>query len=391
MNRSHKKARLRRELRTSAILLGMAAVVTFVGWQAGMSSSEPPEQEEAAMKPMNESHEIAKEAIFAGGCFWCMESIVEPLPGVHEVVSGYTGGEVADPTYEQVTSGTSGHYEAILVRYDPEQISYRTLLEVFWRHIDPTDPGGQFHDRGSQYHTAIFTLDDEQKQLAESSKKTLAASGIFDEPIATSILPAQEFYPAEAYHQDYYLKNAARFSVYRAASGREAFTTRIWEGHEAFSFFPDRKKTWVGFEKPSDETLRAMLTPLQYSVTQEKGTEPPFQNAYWNHQEKGIYVDVISGEPLFSSENKFDSGTGWPSFTQPIEPDRVVTQEDRSLFQMSIEVRSRYADSHLGHVFEDGPPPTGQRYCINSAALRFIPMDTLEEEGYGALLATFGE
>ncbi len=387
MSSTNRYTRTRRGAGVVIVLIASAALL-FVGGQLSVSSNEP-SQEEDTVSTAEDRQEGTKEAIFAGGCFWCMESIFEPLPGVHEVVSGYTGGDVAGPIYEQVTAGTTGHFEAILVRYDPEQISYRILLDVFWLHIDPTDAGGQFHDRGSQYRTAIFYLDEEQKRLAEVSKEMLAASGIFDEPLATSILPAKEFYPAEAYHQNYYVKNAARFGVYRAASGREAFTTRVWEGHEEFSFFPDQEKPWIGFGKPSDEELREMLTPLQYSVTQENGVEPPFQNAYWDHYAKGVYVDVVSGEPLFSSEDKFDSGTGWPSFTRPIEPDSVVTREDRSLFQVGVEIRSRYADSHLGHLFDDGPPPPGERYCINSAALRFVPKEELEDEGYGAYLEPF--
>ncbi|MDD3617905.1 MAG: peptide-methionine (R)-S-oxide reductase MsrB [Desulfobulbaceae bacterium] len=324
-----------------------------------------------------------KTAIFAGGCFWCMEPPFEQLEGVVEVTAGYTGGKTEHPTYEEVSSGSTGHYEAVRVVYDPARISYEQLLDVFWRQIDPTDPGGQFADRGSQYHTAIFYLDEEQRLAAEESKRKLDESGMFGRPVVTAILPAAPFYPAEEYHQDYARKNVLHYSRYKSGSGREAYLKNTWQENILGGGA-------TGYEMPSDAELRKSLTPLQYKVTREEGTEPPFRNEYWDNKQPGIYVDVISGEPLFSSLDKYDSGTGWPSFTRPINDAGIVEKKDYRLFSVRIEVRSRLADSHLGHVFNDGPQPTGLRYCINSAALRFVPLEKMAEEGYGEFLQLFG-
>ena len=321
------------------------------------------------------------EAVFAGGCFWCVESAFDGVPGVIEAVSGFTGGSLANPTYEQVGAGGTGHVEAVRVVYDPQRIDYAKLLDIFWHQIDPTDASGQFADRGSQYRTFIFYRIESEKKVAEASRDALAKSGRFAGPIVTEILPAKPFYEAEAYHQDYHLKHAAEYKRYREASGRAGFLERVW-GTEHGA----KEATYV---KPSDAELKKRLSPLQYHVTQEAGTERAFDNAYWNNHEDGLYVDIVSGEPLFSSRDKFDSGTGWPSFTKPIDKQDVVEREDHELMMTRTEVRSRKAGSHLGHVFPDGPAPGGMRYCINSAALRFVPKDKLVEEGYGSFLAQF--
>ncbi|MDR3640631.1 MAG: peptide-methionine (R)-S-oxide reductase MsrB [Humidesulfovibrio sp.] len=376
--------------KTMTLVAVSLALLLAVG--ASIVQADPPskdrEHKEAGMKT-----ETLAIATFAGGCFWCVESDFSHVPGVAQVTSGYAGGAEPNPTYSQVSEGLTGHRESVQLHYDPAKVSYRQLLEWFWRHHDPTDVGGQFCDRGKQYRPAIFVHNAEQRREAEESKQRLIDSKVLAKPVLTPIIDYTTFYPAEDYHQRYFEKNPLRYKFYRYNCGRDQTLRGIWgtEADKPFSAYTAAAVAPGAWVKPSREQLKARLTPMQFKVTQENGTEPPFTNEYDANKREGIYVDILSGEPLFSSKDKFDSGTGWPSFTRPLEPGNIVEREDSSLFSTRTEVRSRLGDNHLGHVFPDGPKPTGLRYCMNSAALRFIPKQDLAKDGYGAYLKLFAK
>lgn len=347
-------------------------------------------------------------AVFAGGCFWCVETDLEKAPGVINVVSGYSGGRTKNPTYKNYASG--GHREVVLVVYDPSEVTYAGLVEYLIKHIDPTNRRGQFNDRGVQYSPAVYYETEQEKEAAERVIAAIDDMRVYRGKVQVAVEERSEFWPAEEYHQDYHSKNSIKYNYFRYSSGRDAFVRKHW-GHLASELqlpgaYPDADEAtggvatatgtaetqtngqpWLNFRKPSELELKQKLTAIQFKVTQQDGTEPAFRNEMWDNKKSGIYVDVVSGAPLFSSAAKFDSGTGWPSFTEPLSPDAVVYKVDRGLLTVRTEVRSRYGDSHLGHVFGDGPRDRGgKRYCMNSAAMRFIPKQRMEQEGYGEYL-----
>lgn len=318
-------------------------------------------------------------ATFASGCFWCTEAVFQDLRGVAKVVSGYSGGDAASASYKIVSSGQTKHAEAVQVHYDPSEVDYATLLEVFWKTHDPTTPNRQGADVGPQYRSAVFYHDEQQQQLAEQYKAKLDKEGVFDAPIVTEIVPFEDFFPAEDYHQNYFALNPQQ-GYCRAVIGPKVEKFR--------KVFGDKLKNAPRKADPKSEpkagadkaALKQRLTELQWKVTQEAGTERPFQNLYWNKTEAGDYNCVVCGELLFTSDEKFDSGCGWPSFTKPAEGDAVSEFADNSLGMRRTEIRCTKCGAHLGHVFNDGPVDAGGlRYCLNSAAMEFEDNDDRQE------------
>lgn len=314
-----------------------------------------------------------KEIYLAGGCFWGTEHFLKLIEGVEATQVGYANGNIANPTYQQVCTGKTDFAETVKVQYNPEVVDLPFLIGLYFKTIDPTSLNRQGNDRGTQYRTGIYYTQPDDLPIIKETVDRLAVG--YTRPLVVEIKPLKNFYPAETYHQDYLDKNPGGYCHIHPELFELARKAKM------------PKKQAVVYSKPDDATLRSQLTPEQYAVTQKNATELAFHNEYWNEHRPGIYVDITTGEPLFVSTDKFDSGCGWPSFSKPIDRKLIQEKTDTTHGMVRTEVRSATGNAHLGHVFTDGPANKGGlRYCINSASLRFIPKDKMKAEGYGDYL-----
>lgn len=355
-----------------AVILIVTSALLFCGC-SGVTGEKNMKDSKANTEKMDFSGEPENVIYLAGGCFWGIEKLMRSIPGVTDTESGYANGTCEeDADYNTVCSGKTGFRETVRVEYDSEKVSLDALLLAYFYVIDPTATNRQGNDKGPQYQTGIYYTNEKAKETVE---RIAAVEKGRTEDFAVETGPLLNYYPAEEYHQDYLEKNPGGYCHIPNAE-IELFSKLTIDPGD--------------YRKPAAETIRDRLTSEQYRVTQKNGTEKPFRNKFWDQFEKGIYVDIVTGEPLFSSTDKFESGCGWPAFSKPIEEPAIVEKEDRSHGMRRIEVRSRSGDSHLGHVFTGDPEsPNGVRYCINSASLRFIPYEKMKSEGYGYLLYLF--
>lgn len=328
-----------------------------------------------------------KTIYLAGGCFWGLEAYFQRINGVVDAISGYANGKTENPSYEDVIYRHTGHAETVKITYNPAQINLNDLLQYYFRVVDPTSVNRQGNDVGEQYRTGIYYTDATDQTIIQNAIKTEQSK--YRAPIVVEVEPLRQFFAAEDYHQDYLAKNPngyCHIDLNEADKPLEHPTTPTTQNKASTQSESPKGFDAATYRKPSNEELRKILTPEQYAITQYADTERAFSHEYDHLFAPGIYVDIVSGEPLFSSRDKYNSRCGWPSFTKPINPQAIVEKDDYTYNMHRIEVRSRFADSHLGHVFPDGPTDRGGlRYCINGTSLRFIPYEKMEQEGYGNL------